>query len=129
MNKFLLRLPQLGLLALLCGIMLGCKPEADNAFSVKVAGVGPEYVEINVTAPNPVQIAYIVDTKEQLMNSPRQIFKKGTEVTVKGGDVLRLSVGINENTQYYLYACARDLATNTFTKLFILPFKTTQYSL
>ena len=126
MNKFLLRLPQLGLLALLCGIMLGCKPEADNAFSVKVAGVGPEYVEINVTAPNPVQIAYIVDTKEQLMNNPAVMFTKGEVITVRPNDTFRVSGGLHEKTKYWLYLVAKLDAQN-YSEIYTIPFTTTEY--
>ena len=126
MNKFLLRLPQLGLLALLCGIMLGCKPEADNAFSVKVAGVGPEYVEINVTAPNPVQIAYIVDTKEQLMNNPAVMFTKGEVITVRPDDTFRVSGGLHEKTKYWLYLVAKLDAQN-YSEIYTIPFTTTEY--
>ena len=90
MNKFLNKLPVIGLIAVMCSIMSGCKPTDKNPFSVKIHEVGPGYVEVQVTAPNPVQIAYIVDTKEQLMNNPAVMFTKGDVVNVKPDDVIRI---------------------------------------
>lgn len=118
---------------LLMTVTTGCDQLGKNRgkFAISIKEVGPEYVELDIKGGDVIEMAYIITKVEYSADeiAPQDVFKKGTEVTVKGGDVLRLSVGINENTQYYLYACARDLATNTFTKLFILPFKTTQYSL
>ena len=99
-------------------------------FSVSVKEVGPEYVELNIQGSELIEMAYIITKVEYTADEiqPKDVFKKGTEITTKGGDVLRLSKGIEQNTQYYLYVAARKNAEE-FSKLFILPFKTTQYQL
>ena len=110
-------------------VMTGCDLANQNkGFSISVQEVGPEYVDVLVQGGEVIRMAYIVDTKEQLMNSPHQLFKKGTEVTVAGGDVLRISEGLQENTQHYLYAVAA-LSDTEFSEIITLPFKTTEYTL
>lgn len=126
MNKFLNKLPVIGLIAVMCSIMSGCKPTDKNPFSVKIHEVGPGYVEVQVTAPNPVQIAYIVDTKEQLMNNPAVMFTKGDVVNVKPDDVIRIDKNLKEETKYWLYLVAKLDAQN-YSDIYTLPFTTTAY--
>ena len=109
-------------------VMTACNPQNNKSFDLSVKEVGPEYVEVLVQGGDVIRMAYIVDTKQQLMNSPHQLFKKGTEVTVSGGDVLRISTGIKENTQHYLYAVAA-LNETEFSEIITLPFATTEYAL
>ena len=110
----------------------GCDKFGKNGgdFSVSIKEVGPEYVELDIKGGEVIEMAYIITKVEYSAAEvqPKDVFKKGTEITTKGGDVVRLSQNIDQNTQYYLYACARKNAEE-FTKLFILPFKTTQYQL
>lgn len=109
-------------------VVTGCELQNNKSFALSVKEVGPEYVEVLVQGGDAIRMAYIIDTKEQLMNSPRQLFKKGTEVTVAGGDVLRISSGIEENTTHYLYAVAA-LSDTEFSEIITLPFTTTEYNL
>lgn len=110
-------------------VMTGCELNNQNGdFSLSVKEVGPEYVEILVQGGDVIRMAYLVDTKEQLMNSPHQLFKQGTEVTVAGGDVLRITDGVMENTQHYLYAVAA-LSDTEFSDIITIPFTTTEYNL
>lgn len=109
-------------------VVTGCELQNNKSFALSVKEVGPEYVEVLVQGGDAIRMAYIIDTKEQLMNSPHQLFKKGTEVTVAGGDVLRISSGIEENTTHYLYAVAA-LSDTEFSEIITLPFTTTEYNL
>ena len=113
-------------------VLVGCEQlgSKGGGFSVSIKEVGPEYVELDVKGGDVIEMAYIITKVEYTADEiqPKDVFKKGTEITTKGGDVVRISTGVEENTQYYLYVCARKSAEE-FTKLFILPFKTTQYDL
>ncbi len=108
--------------------LTSCDGSKHKGFGLSVKEAGPEYVEILVQGGDAIRMAYIIDTKEKLMNNPQQIFKQGTDLTVKGGEVLRISLGLQENTQYYLYACAA-LNETEFSSIITLPFKTTEYNL
>ena len=112
-------------------VMTGCDGGLKGGkFSVSVKTVGPEYVEVAVKGGEIIDMAYVISKVKYSSSeiSAMDVFKKGTEIGVSGGDVVRLSIGIEENTQYYLYACARKNAEE-FTKLYVLPFKTKQYEL
>lgn len=108
--------------------LTSCELENNKSFDLSVKEVGPEYVEVLVKGGDVVRMAYMIDTKQQLMNSPHQLFKNGTEVTVPGGEVLRISAGIKENTTHYLYAVAA-LSDTEFSEIITLPFTTTEYDL
>ena len=100
----------------------------DKKFSLTLMEVGPEYAEILVKGPEEMRMAYMVDKREMRLENPQQLFKKGTEVTVKSGEIIRVSLGLAENTKYYMYACAA-LNKKEFSKIVTLPFETTQYNL
>lgn len=118
-----------GLMALMCGMFYGCKPEGEkSAFSVSVKEAGPEYVLVQVTAPTSVELAYMLDTKEKRVDNPVMIFASGETLTVKPDDVIRISKNLKEETQYYLYAVAKLDAQN-YSEIITLPFKTTVYDL
>ena len=108
--------------------LTSCELQNNKSFGLSVKEVGPEYVEVLVRGGDVVRMAYMIDTKQQLMNSPHQLFKNGTEVTVPGGEVLRISAGIKENTTHYLYAVAA-LSDTEFSEIITLPFTTTEYDL
>lgn len=99
-------------------------------FSASISEVGPEYVDFSVKGGDVIEMAYYVAEVEYSEGEiqPMNVFKKGTELTVKGGDVVRISQNLKENTQYYLYVCAR-ISAEEFSKLYVLPFKTTVYQL
>lgn len=122
-------MPIIGLLVLMCGILAGCKPEGDSdAFSVKVAAVGPSYVDLAISGPQVMEMAYVIDTKEQLMNNPHLIFATGVNTIVKGGETYRISNGLEDDTQYYLYVVAK-LDEMNFSDILTVPFKTTKFNL
>lgn len=109
-------------------MLAGCDGMKHKGFNLSVKEVGPEYVEITVQGSDVIRMAYMVDKKEMRVENPQQVFKKGTEITAKGGEVIRISLGLEENTQYYLYACAA-LSETEFSDIITLPFKTTEYDL
>ena len=108
--------------------LTACDGNKNKGFNLSVKNVGPEFVEVTVSGGDVVRMAYMVDKREMRMENPQQLFKKGTEVTVKGGETIRISLGLEEETQYYLYACAA-LSETEFSQIITLPFKTTQYQL
>lgn len=133
MKKNLVKLPFIGILCAICGLLIGCNPstESGNSFSLSVEEVGPEYVKVKVTAPAAVEMSYIVDTKERIVNSPWEIINRaqnvlGDDLLVKPGDEIRISSGLKENTQFYIYAVA-VLDAENFSEIITLPFKTTEY--
>lgn len=127
MKKFFSKLPLLCVLAVLCGMISSCDLGKNGKFSVSVKEVGASYVDLEFRGPEAVEIAYILDTKEQRMENPAVIFKSGEEMTVSGGDVVRLTRGIDENTQYYIYLVAR-LDEQNFSEVFTLPFQTSEFN-
>ena len=100
----------------------------DKKFSLTLMEVGPEYAEILVKGPEEMRMAYMVYKREMRLENPQQLFKKGTEVTEKIGEIIRVSLGLAENTKYYMYACAAQ-NKKEFSKIVTLPFETTQYNL
>lgn len=109
-------------------VFTGCNGKKNKGFNVSVKEVGPEYVEVIVNGGDVIRMAYMVDEREMRVENAQQIFKKGTEVTLKGGEVLRISLGLKEKTQYYLYACAA-LNEVDFSEIITIPFTTTEYNL
>ena len=129
MKIFFNRIPFIALLCVICGMFTSCDPSAKggSAFALKVKEVGPEYVEIQVTAPAALEMAYVVKTTEQIMNNPWDIFDLGVNLVVKPNDVIRINTGLKESTQYYVYAVAALDAEN-FSPIITLPFKTGVYN-
>ena len=115
-------------MAVICGMLTGCDlfGGKNGKFSVSVKEVGSSYVDLEFTGPEAIEVAYILETKEQLMNNPSVIFKSGVEMTVNGGDVVRLTSGIDADKQYYLYIVAKLDAQN-YSDIYTLPFKTNKF--
>lgn len=128
MKKIFSHLPFFAVMAMVFGMFTACKPSSSDSFSVKVKEVGPEYVEISVTAPSALELAYLVDTKEVLMNNPHELFNnpKSEELIVTPNSVIRVNKGLKEDTQYYIYIVAKLDAYN-FSQIFTLSFHTTEY--
>ena len=103
-------------------------PEAgqEKEFALEVKGVGPDYVEILVTAPYEVEIAYKLD-KEPLALSPAVLFGLGKTTKVSSGDVIKITRDISQNTSYYLYAVAK-LDVKNYSKVVSLEFRTSAYA-
>ena len=72
------------LVSLFAFCLTGCKQteEGTGDFSLTVKNVGADYVEIFVTAPKTVEMAYILTEDAQLV-TPAVLFATGTVVTVK----------------------------------------------
>ena len=126
-NNFI-RLSLTCLVAVICGVFSSCNPDKGNSFSVTVKEIGPEYVEVHVTAPTSVEFAYIVDDEENIFDDPAMIFKNGVSLTVKPDDDIRITKGLKEKTQYYIYAVAR-LSEEEYSEIVTLSFQTGVYDL
>lgn len=127
MKKFFSKLPLICLLAVTLGVLTGCDETKSGKFSVSVKEVGSSYVDLEFNGPEVMEVAYLLETKEQLMNNPSIIFKSGVEMTVSDGEVVRITRGITEDTQYYLYVVAKADAQN-YTDIITLPFKTGSFN-
>jgi hypothetical protein len=128
MKKNIIRLSLIGLVAVICGIFSSCNGDAVESFSVAVKEIGPEYVCVQVSSPSAVEFAYLLDTEDKGIENPVMIFKKGESLTVKPNDIVRISKGLEEKTQYYLYAVAK-LNEEEYSEIFTLPFQTGEYNL
>ena len=100
-------------------------PEPETEFSVELKEVGADFVEITVSAPSELEMAYMVSELPQAL-SPVVLFAKGTTLTVKHGDVIRIDEGIVQETAYNLYAVAKLDAQN-YSKVIKLEFTTEKY--
>lgn len=116
-------------MAVICGMLTGCDlfGGKNGKFSVSVKEVGSSYVDLEFTGPEAIEVAYILETKEQLMNNPSVIFKSGVEMTVSGGDVVRITSDIDADKQYYIYIVAKLDAQN-YSDIYTLSFKTPQFN-
>lgn len=123
--KKLLKLSFVLSLSIFCSLFAGCQKEGHGDFSLSVKSTGPDYVEVLVTAPKSMEMAYVISEEPQLV-TPAILFKKGEVVTINPADVLKLGENLNEDTQYHLYAVAR-LDDVTFTDKVELTFKTQSY--
>ena len=113
------------LLAALGVAFNACQKEGYGEFSLSVKSAGPDYVEVMVTAPNTMEMAYLI-TEEPDLLTPTMVFRKGEVITVNPGQIVKLGSNLNENTKHYLYAAGR-MGDEDFTKLVELTFKTKSY--
>ncbi len=133
MKKIFTRMSLIGLIGLLCGMFTGCEPKSQSGtFSLQVHEIGPEWVEIKVNAPSALEMSYVVDTKERIMNNPWDIVNRadnvlGDDLVVKPSDIIRINKGLSENSKYYIYAVA-ILDAENFSEIITLPFQTTEYN-
>ncbi len=97
----------------------------EPVFKLDVKSVEADYVEIAVTSSAEYEIAYALDTEEQLYTAA-VLFKAGTIATVKNGDVIRIDENIDQNTAYHFYAVAR-LDDKNFSEIIDLEFTTKSY--
>ncbi|MBR5273829.1 MAG: hypothetical protein IKU33_01135, partial [Bacteroidales bacterium] len=94
-------------------------------FAMEVKTVESDFVELIVTAPSKVDIAYVVDEEEMAL-SPAVLFATGKTATVSPGDVIKISDGIVQETSYYLYAVAK-LDSKNYSKVIEVQFTTKGY--
>lgn len=114
-----------GFLFFACGPQTEGPEEQKGDFSVKVHAVGADFVELEVTAPAEVEMAYVID-KEPLALSPAVLFATGTTTRVSPGAIIKVKDGIVQETSYYLYAVAKLDAQN-YSKVIELEFETEAY--
>lgn len=116
------------LFCLLSAVAMGCveKPvEPKDEFGVELKTVEADYVEVEISAPSELEIAYTVATEPQAL-SPAVLFVTGTTLKVTPGQVLKISDGIVQNTTYYLYVAAKLDAQN-YSEVLKVEFTTKEY--
>lgn len=94
-------------------------------FSVELKTVESDFIEVAVTAPAELEMAYVIGTKPQAL-SPAVLFVTGTTLTVSPGQVLKITDGIVQSTSYYMYAVAKLDAQN-YSEIIKLEFTTKGY--
>lgn len=119
------KLLKTSLIALLTVLFIGCEKEGHGDFSLSVKKAGPDYVEVFVTAPHAMEIAYVISEEPQLWTE-MMLFKKGEKVTVNPGGVVKLGSQLTENKKHYLYAVGR-LNDDDFTEIITLEFTTKSF--
>ena len=96
--KTLFKSLMLTALCAICSVFSGCDPIESEGFSLSVKEVGADYVSIAVNTSKPVEIAYKVSTKAELV-TPAVLFATGKVVTVSKGDVIKITEKIVQDTQ------------------------------
>lgn len=126
MKHFFSKVKSLLLFVAAMSFFAGCEDENNGigAFSLSVKEIGADYVDIFVTAPEPLTMYYIVSDEEQLVTAA-VLKATGTSVDVNPGQVLRLDKDIVQNTHYYLYAVG--VVNDDFTGKISLDFTTKNY--
>ena len=124
--KKLLNVSLLLTLVAFCMSFAGCQPEGYGDFSLSVKEVGADYVDLTVTAPNAVEMYYIV-SEEPTLVTDAVLKKTGTAMNVEPGMIVRIDKGIVQDTHYYLYAVAA-LDEATFSGRVELEFTTKNYT-
>ena len=124
--KNLLKLLVVTALCAFSCVFTGCQEKLKgNEFSLSVKEAGADFITLSVTASKPMEIAYKVTTKAQLV-TPAVLFKTGEVIEVADGDVIELREGIQQDTHYYIYAVARFDET-TYSERISLEATTTKY--
>ncbi len=101
-------------------------PPEEKTFSMELKTAEADYIELAVTAPAEVEIAYLLETQPNSSLNAAVMFATGTTAKVKDGDVLKITDGVSENTSYYLYAVAK-LDDKNFSDIVTLEFTTKGY--
>ena len=110
-----------------CGLQSGTDENVSGKgdFALEIKEVGADFVELAVTAPAEVEMAYLID-EEPLMLSPAVLFATGETMTVSPGEVIKLTKGLFQNSSYRLYAVAK-LDVKNYSRLVELEFETKSY--
>lgn len=130
MKSLFKKLSFIALFGAFCGFATSCGPQetptgvTGDEFAIEVKEVGADYVDILVSAPSSLEMAYML-SEEPVLTTPAVLFKeggKGTIINVNHGDVVRIKDGVVQDTEYHLYACAKlsameysPILTETFT--------------
>ncbi len=116
------------LICLMAALFMGCDPTKNGGvgdFNLELKTVEADFIELNVTAPSEVEIAYAIFEEAQVL-TPAVLFVTGEKMTVNPGDVVKISDNIFQNKSYYLYAAAKLDAQN-YSKIVSLEFTTKEY--
>ena len=91
--KNLLKASLMTVLFAFCAVFTGCQKEGYGDFSLSVKEVGADYVDLFVTAPNAVEMYYLV-SEEPTLVTDAVLKKTGTAVNVQPGQILRIDKNI-----------------------------------
>ena len=122
---------KISLVALLGIVFSACQKEGLGDFSVSVSKAGPDYVEVFITAPYQMEMAYVI-TDEETLYTPTTLFqdaqlgKGGEIITVSPGQKIKLGSGLSENTKHTLFAAGR-MSDGNPTRLIELSFTTKSF--
>ncbi len=107
--------------------LLGCDESNDGvgAFNLEIKNVGADYVELKVTAPHDVEVAYLVAQESRPLTAA-VLFANGSTMTVHPGDVVRISENIFQDNDYILYAVAKIDEAN-YSSILKFQFTTEAY--
>ena len=110
-----------------CGLQSGTEENISGKgdFALEIKEVGADFVELAVTAPAEVEMAYLID-EEPLVLSPAVLFATGETMTVSPGEVIKLTKGLFQNSSYRLYAVAK-LDVKNYSRIVELEFETKSY--
>ena len=108
-----------------CKEPAGTEEPAKGKFALEIKTVDTDFVEVAVTAPSELEMAYLVSKEPQAL-SPAVLFVTGTTLKVSPGQVLKITEGVEQNTSYYLYAVAKLDAQN-YSEIIKLEFTTKGY--
>ncbi len=105
MKNFLFKI---SLLCLMAAVFSGCEPQGSGVgnFNPELKDVAQDYVDVTITAPSAVEMAYVIETEPQMLTAPI-LFMTGKTITVSPGQTVRLSNNLQSETTYYLYAAVK----------------------
>ncbi len=126
MKNFLIKA---SVICLAVAAFIGCVPTNNGGvgdFNLAVKNLGPDFVELSVTAPSAVEIAYKLTTEPEAL-SAAVLFMTGKTMTVNPGDVIKLADNLQSDTDYHVYAAAK-LNAEEYSKVVALEFTTQAYN-
>ncbi len=99
--------------------------ESKGSFSLELKTVDADFIELAVTAPAELEMAYAIETEPQALSAP-VLFVTGTTMKVAPGQIIRITDGLEQNTSYYLYAVAK-LDDKNYSEIVKFEFTTKGY--
>lgn len=94
-------------------------------FALETKTIGPDFIELIITAPSEVEMAYLL-AEDPMAISPAVLFARGKIKTVSPGDTFRLADRVSHDTEYYLYAAAK-LDAKLYSPVVEVGFTTPKY--
>lgn len=96
-------------------------------FGVELKEAGPGYVDLNVSASSPLEVAYSLGTSKRSISNPSILFASGTKTTVEPEKTFRILGDIQGQTEYYLYIAAK-LNADSYSEIFEIKFTTPEFA-